>query len=320
MPKSVVLRFSDPYEHQRAVRSGNVKFVVAAAGDYRAELTRIDFHRLWMQRSQDSLPRLGYSAIDTDRAPIFFLSDSQQPPLLFGGKDLPPDDMVFFAPGAEHHQRSSSECRWGAMSLTHEDLAAAGRAIVGYDLTAPTATHRIRPSPHLLSRLQHLHAAAGHLAATVPDILTHPEVARAIEQKLVGAMVRCLTEGQVIRDKAPRHRRLPVMRRFEEILNESADTPLYVTEIVSAIGVSERTLRLYCLEHLGMAPHRYLWLRRMNQARRALSLADPQSATVTTIATNYGFWELGRFAGEYRRLFGEPPSTTLRRPPDALRT
>jgi len=65
-----------------------------------------------------------------------------------------------------------------------------------------------------------------------------------------------------------------------------------------------------------MGPTRYLWLRRVHLARRALGRADPATATVTEIATNYGFWELGRFSVAYRSLFGESPSSRLRRPPE----
>ena len=68
-----------------------------------------------------------------------------------------------------------------------------------------------------------------------------------------------------------------------------------------------------------MGPVRYLWLRRMYLARRALLLATPQTATVTQTAMDHGFWELGRFSTQYRSLFGEPPSATLRRPPDDRR-
>jgi AraC-like DNA-binding protein len=159
--------------------------------------------------------------------------------------------------------------------------------------------------------LLHLHDAAGHLAATVPDILAHPEVAKSIEQELVRAMVRCLTEGVVV-GSVNRHQRVPVMRRFERFLESSPERPLYIAEICAAIGVAERTLRDHCLDHLGMSPHRYLWLRRMTLARRALSRADPTLKTVTEIATDLGFWELGRFSVAYRKLFGETPSATLR--------
>src|SRR5262249_38677047 len=93
------------------------------------------------------------------------------------------------------------------------------------------------------------------------------------------------------------------------------DSPFYLTDICGVIGASARTLRQHCLEYIGMSPQRYLWLRRMNLARRALSLAHPKLATVTEIATHHGFWGLGRFAVAYRTLFGEPPSATLRSSP-----
>jgi AraC-like DNA-binding protein len=69
-----------------------------------------------------------------------------------------------------------------------------------------------------------------------------------------------------------------------------------------------------------MSPHRYLWLRRMHLTRRALALADSRAKTVTEIANDHGFGELGRFAVSHRNLFGESPSVTLRRPPDVSPT
>ena len=53
-----------------------------------------------------------------------------------------------------------------------------------------------------------------------------------------------------------------------------------------------------------MSPNRYLMLRRMHLVRRALSATAPEAATVTQLATRYGFLALGRSAGEYRALFG----------------
>jgi AraC-like DNA-binding protein len=201
------------------------------------------------------------------------------------------------------------------MSLSFTDLAAAAQAVTGREFIAPFFTQFIRPPPAFLARLSSLHEAAGHLARTAPDILSHSEIARALEQGLVQAMVSCLSSGEPAESGSARHRHTVIMRRLEEVLEANPDRTLYVAELCGTAGASGRTLRACCHEHLGMSPTRYLWLRRMHLARRALRMADPAATTVTEVATSYGFWELGRFSVAYRSLFGESPSVALRRPP-----
>ena len=79
-----------------------------------------------------------------------------------------------------------------------------------------------------------------------------------------------------------------------------------IAAICEALGVSRRTLQYSFHEIAGVNPATYLRIIRLNQARRDLKAG----ASVTTAATNWGFWHFGRFAREYRDLFGELPSRT----------
>src|SRR5215469_9677513 len=165
-----------------------------------------------------------------------------------------------------------------------------------------------------MSRILMLHKAVGQLAHDSPELLQLPEVGRALEEQLVHIMVRCFAESIALPITIGYHRHDAMMSTFEEFLEANPDRPLYLTEICAGIGVAERTLRAACEEHLGMGPIRFLTLRRMHLARRALQRAEPSKSTVTRIVTDQGFWELGRFSVAYRALFGESPAETLRRP------
>jgi AraC-like DNA-binding protein len=167
--------------------------------------------------------------------------------------------------------------------------------------------------------LRKLHAAARHLAETVPDVLAKPEVAQAMEQNLVEAMVFCLADSHSDDVRNVWRRRAIIMQRLEEALQANSEGPLHISQLCAAAGVSYPTLRGCCQEYLGMGPKRYLLLRRMHLARRALRRADREKTTVTEVATDYGFWGFGRFSVVYRSLFGESPSATLLRPPEDAR-
>jgi AraC-like DNA-binding protein len=191
-------------------------------------------------------------------------------------------------------------------------VASVSRAWTGYEITASKASPLIHTSFPLMARLQKMQSAATMVAATAPDILSHPEVAKAIEQEVLHALIVCLEDSATT--KTPNLNRQRTMQRFHQVVEANQYDPLYLPEVCASIGVPERTLTNVCSEYLGTSPRRYLRLRRMNLVRRALSLAAPETNTVTTIANDHGFAELGRFAVAYRKLYGESPSATLRRP------
>ena len=84
-------------------------------------------------------------------------------------------------------------------------------------------------------------------------------------------------------------------------------------DLCALAGASERTLRSAFLETFGIGPHRYLRLRQLHLIRAALAVSDPRLHTVAGIAARLGCSDCGRMAAEYRALFGEFPSATLRR-------
>jgi AraC-like DNA-binding protein len=315
MPSSRCFSFTDPHRYQAAVRGAEVELFVTTKGEFSAELTQINLHKLWMQRACETLPRVMHSAVSKKRAPIVFLSHANQAAMQHTGMEVLPGTIIVDGLGAVHHHRSWGPCHWGTMSLTPEDLAEAGSVINGRELAVPSVTHLIRPAPSVMQRLLSLHESAAQLAKTAPDRLAHTEVARSFEQAMIHAMVRCLMDTPVDRRAATRQHGV-IIERLANLVQVNRDRPLYLAEICTATGASESTLRRCCQEHLGMGPVRYLWLRRMSLARKALLRADPATATVTGIATGHGFWELGRFSVAYRALFGETPSASLRRPSD----
>ena len=280
MLSSQVFAFADPFAYQAAIRAADVIAVPTSRGDFRAELTRVDFDRLWMQRYAESAPAIKYAAIHPQRSVIGFLAGLDQPPVHHGGVDMSPDNIVVYGSEAEIHHRTTAPCRFGTMSLTPDDLAKTSYALVGRELSAPVDTCRVRPDASLLAHLRRLHAVAGELAASAPEVLKHPEASRSLEEALTQAMIRCLAEGERLETDRGFRNHLAVMARLEDFLAASPNRPLYLSEICVATKASEHTLRVCCNEHLGMGPVRYLWLRRMYQARRALSLAKEGGDTV----------------------------------------
>ena len=113
--------------------------------------------------------------------------------------------------------------------------------------------------------------------------------------------------------RRPSRRSHALVEQAEALAFADRDEPLQIATLCRSLAVSERTLRKAFHKAHGVAPCRHLRMLRLAWARRALLSADGKFATVTEIATSFGFVELGRFSVEYRKTFGESPSQTLQR-------
>jgi len=94
-------------------------------------------------------------------------------------------------------------------------------------------------------------------------------------------------------------------------LNSRLDGPVQLETLAAVAGVRPRTLEVHFRLYLGTTP--LGWVRRTRLARiRQQLLAAGDGASVTEVAVANGFSQLGRFAAQYRRQFGELPSQTLK--------
>lgn len=314
MFRSRTYTFDDPLQYGPAIRAAEIEMYPTSAGPYRSSLVQCNLDTVWMQRMTEHNARVCHGAVIPTRTIIEFLIDADQASIRHSGLEVTPGMVVVNDP-SQTHRRSFGPCRFGTMSLANEQLDLLALSILGRELGGPAPSRAFRPGEENLANLISLHTAAADLAVNTPDTLAHPEVARALEQGLARAMVHCLADEDDDEHQTASLRHAAVLGRLDEVLAETPDRPIYLAELCASTGISERTLRAWCQEHLGMGPLRYLWLRRMHLARAALLRESPSGSSVTQIACAHGFWELGRFSVQYRTLFGERPSDTLHRPP-----
>jgi transcriptional regulator GlxA family with amidase domain len=153
-------------------------------------------------------------------------------------------------------------------------------------------------------------------SATLKKLISMLEGANPPEDAVISILVEVLAIGMQT-PSGPSHLTTPrlksrVVREAIELWKDSAYR-LSIRELSRLVGVSQRTLEHGFRDRFDLTPYQYLRCCRLGLAREALRQADPASRTVSDIAVRYGFFELGRFAGEYRRFFGELPSETLSR-------
>jgi AraC-like DNA-binding protein len=148
------------------------------------------------------------------------------------------------------------------------------------------------------------------------SLLSHPLVGLPFADSLVRGFLVAADHshrGAFAGDEqlaAPRTVRIAV-----DIIEEEVHLPLTVSSIAARCHVSVRSLQHGFRRYMGVSPMEYLREVRLRRAHQSLLASDPSATSVASVAYQWGFKNLGRFAAAHTARYEEPPAATLRRSP-----
>ncbi|WP_322996308.1 helix-turn-helix domain-containing protein [Castellaniella sp.] len=223
-----------------------------------------------------------------------------------------PDDTLLFRPGGRQFELSTPKDYDIFGIVINQELL---RAHIPpedsqiTDLLQEGGTLNIAPDLYrkmLHTLKQALFATGEHHADISPD-----DLQESILELLCTALSQGVQPPTGAHYSRIRHSRQIVQQARDLVLSQ-ANQRLSIAEICRHLHISRRALQYSFQTVVGLSPLAYLRILKLNQVRRKLHNAQDISGRVTQVATTWGFEHLGQFSQDYRQLFGETPSATLR--------
>jgi len=144
---------------------------------------------------------------------------------------------------------------------------------------------------------------------------TAPLAAQQTAQEVFGLMVDAYLTARP--ETPPKGCRIGqgdmIVKKAEECFMAAEGMPVSLADLCVSCGIGKNALYHAFHRVVGLPPLEYFHRRRLTRARMQLLESPKERGAVKRAALESGFTEFGRFAADYRRLFGELPSATLNR-------
>jgi AraC-like DNA-binding protein len=149
--------------------------------------------------------------------------------------------------------------------------------------------------------------------ADLPE-LVGPKIQHRLRELLLPAIFAFFSQSTLLPPETGERniRRLAVSRACVYI-DVHLREPITLNDLCDTAGVRARTLEYGFREFYEVGPMTYLRSVRLCRVRNELANYKSVRESVTEVARRWRFTHMGQFSRDYRLLFGESPSATLRR-------
>jgi len=228
--------------------------------------------------------------------------------------DIVGDRLFIFPSDGELHSISQSDFDVFVLSLSEETLNRTCHALelpVFRKLVGGNEVFNCHPKSMLLLR-KWLQKTELGLANSTPAAGSSIRF-QQLEEELARRLIATLAESRGPVSKPLMRKRDRALRTAVNYIVDSDRLVISVPELCSVANVSERTLQYAFRERFGQSPKTFTLTHRLNNVRKMLRNADPDADRIHELAGHHGFMHMSQFTADYKRLFGELPSETLRR-------
>jgi len=225
---------------------------------------------------------------------------------------LPLNQLLLYAPGSEAQYHAHADSEWMMLRFPLERLRQAAIVQRGVDLDWPSqGVRRIQLPPNGGDQLRRALRGLLRFGRNFSGESDLDSVETLISEGLVKLLIETIFSEfpSSVNSLPPARKR--ALNTLELNIERWLNDPYRGLSVADIKGTSQRTLEIATRDAYGVTPHQWIKLARLNAAYR--HLFSGRCTSVTDVCTLCGFHHMGRFAGEYRVLFGETPRETLKK-------
>lgn len=277
-------------------------------------LARYSVGPVLLQAGVEGAASISEVRMEADRTGIFLIGPNA-PPKAVNGVEIGAESAALLAPDSLACLGSAMPTSWFSLSANPVDLERLSTLLDGPDRALPRGVRGVAEGAGFdVPRMRAFVVEAFRTIQSSGQDL-HPEAALNLGRTLL----RAVTEVSIGLSSDRRSRRplrvdrAAASRSIFDYLRSLSREPVYIEQICQATKIPERTLRLLFLEQFGESPMRVLRSRRLCLVHQALQAPGLGLKEIRLTAERLGFWHMGEFSTDYRKLFGYSPSDTVRR-------
>lgn len=307
-------QFHDLENYSSSVQAWEVDFRQVDSGKFSSELLQLDLGNLQFGHTHFSRQIIQRGSSPPNLYTFAIPANSSQR-IIWRGKELPENSIMVYSPGMEIDGVTWPGFNIYTFSLPIE-MMGNHSSMFDYPETRNFVCNKdvLTCNPSMLRKFRQLLLSfCSKLENGQTGVAKHklsPEFNFTILEQL---LVTVVSSKAVKHYTSSRLRDQALKKAMTYIAEYSQECPT-VQMICQATGVSKRTLEYAFLERFGVSPKAYLQAFRLNGVYKELRRKDPSLTKITDVANYWGFWHMGQFAADYRKLFCELPSETLKRP------